>query len=376
MPALKGSRRCDPTHRKRPLSSYADWLRETEDDGRKAILDIDGEKYLRIAAAQSPAGWRLVDFIPVEDVYRNVNQLRNFILLIAGIVMLLTVPAATFLSRKITMPILRLTAGFKKVETGNFNMRMEPNLIMEFSYLSQSYNSMVEQLHMLMHRLEEEHRLKREVELRLLQSQINPHFLYNTLDMINWMAAVKGVHEVSRMASRLAKLFRISLSKKGPFVMLDEELDHALVYVQIQQARFYDQFEFIDDIPESFKGYCVPRIILQPFIENAIAHGFTKAMKDKAKVIVSAKQAQDDRFMLIVEDNGQGLRKNWQEHVEQAGQNGHGIANVDQRIKLYFGPEYGVRLMPREPHGVRVEILLPVMTSPQMRENNARWKNG
>lgn len=340
------------------------------------IVELEGERYLSVFTQPSPEGWRLVDFIPLEDVYRNVNNLRNLIMLIAGIVLLLTVPVAALLSTKLNRPILRLLSGFKRVETGNFSTRLEPYFIVEFDHLAQNYNSMVEQLHALLKRLEQEHRLKRDVELRLLQSQINPHFLYNTLDMINWMAAIKGAHDVSLMATRLAKLFRISLSKKGPFILLDEELDHAIVYAQIQQARFDDQFEFIDRIPETFKSYYVPRIVLQPFIENAIVHGFHEAMDDKARVIVTARQVNDHSFCLIVEDNGSGLRQDGEERREQlypSGSGGHGVANVNDRIQLYFGQEYGVTLSANEPCGTRVTILLPIMKSaPEQPDSFAR----
>lgn len=338
-------------------------------DGSKetGVIELEGERYLSVFTQPSPAGWRLVDFIPLEDVYRNVNNLRNLIMLVAGIVLLLTVPVSAVFSSKLIQPIIRLLSGFKKVETGNFSTRLEPYFIVEFDHLAQNYNSMVEQLHRLLEQLDKEHRLKRDVELRLLQSQINPHFLYNTLDMINWMAAVKGALDVSLMATRLAKLFRISLGKKGPFVQLDEEMDHAIVYAQIQQARFDDRFEFVDRIPESFKTYYVPRIVLQPFIENAIVHGFGGSMADKARVVVSARPAGDRGFYLIVEDNGKGMQAEEddrrRERPDRSGTGGHGIANVNDRIQLYFGPEYGVALTANEPRGTRVMILLPVVKS-------------
>lgn len=350
------------------INNDGSWFRAAlSGHNNSEILVIDGEKYLSIHTLKSSIGWQLIDFIPVEDVYQNVNNLRNFIILVAVIVILLTIPVSAFFSSKLIRPIIRLLSGFKKVETGNFNTRLAPYFIVEFDHLARNYNSMVEQLNMLLEKLNEEHRLKRDVELRLLQSQINPHFLYNTLDMINWMAGMKGAHDVSRMAARLAKLFRISLSKKGPLIMLDEELDHALVYAQIQQARFEDQFEFISKIPESFKEYYVPRIILQPFIENAIVHGFNKQMTYKAIVIISAELVDDQHFHLFVDDNGSGLHEidngKAQDKPYGSDSGGHGITNVNERIKLYCGEEYGVTLTSNEQCGTQVKILLPIIKS-------------
>ncbi|MFC4597682.1 cache domain-containing sensor histidine kinase [Cohnella hongkongensis] len=336
--------------------------------GQSEILDIDGQRFLSISTSKSSTGWGLIDYVPLGDVYRNVNTLRNFIVLVAAAVILLTVPVASFLSSKLIKPILRLLSGFKKVETGNFSTRLESYFIVEFNHLAQNYNSMVEQLNRLLEKLEEEHRLKRDVELRLLQSQINPHFLYNTLDMINWMAAMKGAKDVSRMAARLAKMFRISLSKKGPFIMLDEELDHVLVYAQIQQARFEDRFEFVDRIPDAFKEYYVPKIILQPFVENAIVHGFNGTMAGKATVVISAEQVDESRFVLIVADNGSGLTEKREsddrDQLYPADSGGHGISNVNERIQLYFGKGFGVTLTANEPRGAKATLLLPIMKSP------------
>ncbi|XID91237.1 histidine kinase [Paenibacillaceae bacterium WGS1546] len=350
--------------------AYGDRLPDADAGGSGSeTVEMDGKQYLSVSTLKTPNGWRLVDYVPLEDVYRNVNKLRDLIFLVAAAVVLLTVPVAALFSSQLIKPIIRLLSGFKKVETGNFNTRLEPYFIMEFDHLAQNYNSMVEQLNRLLEKLEKEHRLKRDVELRLLQSQINPHFLYNTLDMINWMAAMKGAHDVSRMASRLAKLFRISLGKKGPFVQLDEELDHVLVYAQIQQARFEERFELENRIPEPFKELYVPRIILQPLVENAIVHGFRQPMAEKARVVLSAEWEGDDRFAIVVADNGTGLRKKEpgeksDDAIGRGASGGHGIGNVNERIRLYFGDEYGVELTENEPNGAKATIRLPVMRRP------------
>jgi two-component system sensor histidine kinase YesM len=341
------------------------------------LQSIEGEEYLFVNTPKSSYDWRLVEIIPVKEVYSNVNSLRKFMIIVSICTVLLAFPVATYISNRFIKPVDQLLQGFKRIETVNFGSRMPKHFIEEFYQLSLGYNKMVKQIQILLNQVEAEHRSKRDAELRALQSQINPHFLYNTLDMINWTAAMEGNKKVSKMASLLAKLFRISLSKTGPLIKLREELEHGRVYAQIQQARFSDKFEYVDHIPQEFRFYYVPRIILQPFIENAIIHGFNEVdheNEEKAQVIVSTEAVDSDHYKLIIEDNGQGLKKNvtalskHKKSMYLSGSSGYGIDNVSQRIKFYFGERYGVKLMERKPTGVRVEIILPIIRDLQQIE--------
>jgi two-component system sensor histidine kinase YesM len=259
----------------------------------------------------------------------------------------------------------------------------------------------------LLEQLQEEHHAKREAEFAALQSQINPHFLYNTLDMINWMAATRGVHEISVLSTKLAKLFRISLSKGRTFIPLREELEHCILYMDLQQARFKDKFTYRIEVPPDLQSYLVPKLILQPFIENAIIHGFGGQDVEKPEITIQASEVMDQSrssLRLLIEDNGKGMQQPVH-HVpalapqaavskpDADGNSGYGIGNVMQRIQLYFGREYGVKVESRssgakkeglggqsdrqsdrqterqtEMHtdtrtGVRAELTLPVLAS-------------
>jgi two-component system sensor histidine kinase YesM len=351
-------------------SNSSDWFLRNLDVNQfdTSLQKVNGKEYLQVFTPANRFDWRLVEIIPVEDVFRNVNNLRNRIILIGICAILLTFPAASFISNQFKRPVVRLLESFRKVENVDFNERMPTHFIVEFQELSKAHNRMMREINRLLDRVEEEHLSKRDAELRALQSQINPHFLYNTLDMINWMAAMKGNKEVSFIAAQLAKLFRISLSKSNTFIPLEEELEHGMVYARIQQARFADKFEYTETIDDRFRSCYVPRIIIQPFIENAIIHGFVDDMEDTARVVVSAESLGEDRFMLVIEDNGKGLSRAG-EHKPNAtknmlylsGSSGYGIQNVNERIKLYFGASYGATLKNREPNGVRVEIELPIV---------------
>jgi len=306
-------------------------------------------KELMVVVRDSTGSRKLVSFVPVGEAFRNMERLRNLVLAVGAVVLMSTLPTAAFISDRVIQPIVRLLEGFKRVETGNFRWRLGPFSIVEFDQLAQSYNAMAEQLQGLLEQLEEEHRKKRDAELRLLQSQIHPHFLYNTLDMINWTAAAKGAVEASEMAAKLARLLRISLGKPEQWIPLDEELEHVSLYAQIQRVRFGDRFEFVDRVTDEFRDLYVPRVILQPLVENAIKHGFDADAGERAQVVVSAVALDEKRFCLMVEDNGKGFAPGSPVRFEQAG--GRGIANVHDRIRLYF--RAGVRGGVFEPAATR-----------------------
>ncbi|WP_158560861.1 cache domain-containing sensor histidine kinase [Paenibacillus contaminans] len=351
----------DPTARPK-------WLTELlllQDEGYKSAK-IGGTSSLILFSAPNHAQWRILEMIPADELYRGVRTIRNIVLAIGLLGILLSFPAASYLSKRIIRPIPELLAGFKQIQGGNFNTQAaEQNPIVEFNQLSQSFNRMAAQLKELLAQLREEHRAKRQAEYAALQSQINPHFLYNTLDMINWMAARKGAHDVSQMASKLAKLFRISLSKGKTFIKLGDELEHGLLYAQIQQARFKDRFTYESYAEPALKELYVPKLILQPFIENAIIHGFPKQLERQGVVKVSAELRGESVLCLIIEDNGYGLPADWNGKGSEYGSpnadgtSGYGIGNVRQRIELYFGKAYTVQLTGCGTAGVRVEITLP-----------------
>lgn len=358
---------------------FAD-LQMKQQEGYRQVI-VAGFPYLMVYSKPNEAQWRLLEIITLDQVYQQVKKIRNLVWGIGLFGILLSFPMASYLSRRISRPIPEMLAGFKTIESGTFDTRLkEDNKIVEFRYLSKGFNQMTRQLRELMLRLEEENKAKREAEFIALQSQINPHFLYNTLDMMNWMAAAKGAHEVSSMAAKLAKLFRISLSKGKTFIKIADELDHSLLFVQIQQARYKGKFHYEETIDSKLRSFFVPKLVLQPFIENAIIHGFSEPMEQKPEVHVSAAIRNANVLCFIIEDNGKGL-PDWREMSvymnkdiksmpDASGSSGYGIKNVHQRIQLYFGPDYGVTLFRRDPCGVRVEITFPLIDSMENLEDN------
>ncbi|WP_248927929.1 cache domain-containing sensor histidine kinase [Paenibacillus hamazuiensis] len=331
-----------------------------------------GSRYLMIYSKNNREKWSMVEFLESDALYRDVNAIRNIMLLIGVIVLLVVFPVSSYLSSRIIRPVPHLLKGFQQIESGNFHASLEAHTIVEFNKLVSGFNAMADRLRGMMEELERKNRLKRDLELTVLQSQINPHFLYNTLDMINWAAAVKGNTEVSFMAARLAKLFRISLSGGSAFILLQEELEHARLYAQIQQTRLEDRFSYIEQIDPLLRHCYVPKIILQPFIENAIIHGFSSQYPIKAEVTVRADKLGEERMRLTIADNGVGMGKTAGEAQKRKGSSlyvsgtgGYGIKNVRERLGLYLGNEYELRIENGETQGVQVTITLPLLDSPE-----------
>lgn len=341
-----------------------------QDEAGFQPIQVNDNGYLMIYSPRIDNKWRMVEFLETKDIYRDVNTIRNMMLLIGIIVLLFVFPVSSYLSSRIIRPVPILLKGFQRIENGNFETTVEHHSIVEFNKLTHGFNNMAQQLQQMLKELDHKNRMKRDLELTVLQSQINPHFLYNTLDMINWAAAMKGNTEISIMVTQLARLFRISLSKGSTFILLEEELEHARLYAQIQQTRLQERFLYHEHIEPFFKQCYVPKIILQPFIENSIVHGFTVLHEEKAEVSISLVKLDSYRFKIIIIDNGIGLntledmedrRIKTSNHVSGTG--GYGIKNVKDRLELYLGSEYGLQIENRETRGVKVEITLPYLDS-------------
>ncbi|MFH5182377.1 sensor histidine kinase [Paenibacillus sp. TAB 01] len=325
--------------------------------------NVAGSNYLMIYTAQSENHWRLVEFLETKDIYRDTNIIRNIMLLIGTVVLLLVFPVASYLSSRIIRPVPLLLRGFQQIENGNFEANMGKYFIVEFNKLIHGFNKMALELERMIEELEHKNRLKRDLELKVLQSQINPHFLYNTLDMINWAAAMKGNTEISVMVTRLARLFRISLSGGGTFIRLQEELEHARLYAQIQQTRMEDKFVYREQIDPLLKSCYVPKIILQPFIENCIVHGFGDFQEEKAEVSVCAEK-MGDHIKITIIDNGAGLEQQRSKSpLHVSGTSGYGIRNIRDRLELYLGSNYKLVISNADARGVKVEMVLPYYDS-------------
>lgn len=323
-------------------------------------VNINHKDFLMIFTTNNQPSGNLVEFIEVENINQDIQYVRNIILILGMVSLLLIIPLSSYLANKLIHPVASLQKGYQEIEKGNFSVKLEPYFIVEVNNLLHGFNHMTVRLKKIMEEIDKKNQLKRDLELRVLQNQINPHFLYNTLDMINWTAAMKGHNDISLMVTKLARLFRISLSGGKTFIPLQEELEHARLYMEIQQTRLNGNFTFSENISPILKHCYVPKVILQPFLENSIKHGFS-VLNEAGEISIYGERIDSDTFKLMILDNGIGLHEEKENHPIQ--KNGYGIKNIRERLMLYFGKEFHVEIANREFQGVEVTIILPYIDS-------------
>lgn len=309
-------------------------------------------------------GWKLVMVSSLSSVQKEnmkIYQLIFSFLCLAGILML---GVDVILIQKITKPVSRLHQAIQSFGVGELDVRVDETGIGEISSLEQGFNQMAGEIQELMERSISQEQEKRHMERRLLQAQISPHFLYNTLDSIIWMIQGKQYEGAGKMVSLLARFFRVALSKGKDIIPLRQEVEHATSYLSIQNIRFQDKFDFELNIDESLMEYLCPKITIQPILENAIYHGVENMFGD-GEIILSIQEHGED-ICIEVSDNGEGMTEEQVEKIlhhdigKTSGKgSGVGVYNVDSRIKLLYGENYGISIQSELDEGTIVKILLP-----------------
>lgn len=266
------------------------------------------------------------------------------------------------IANSITRPIKKLSENIQLVGRGDFTVRSVESYDDEIQTLSDTFDGMVGQIGSLLEDVKEEQTNLRQTELKLLQAQINPHFLYNTFDTIIWLAEDHQDEQVVEMITSLSNFFRTTLSRGEDFINLGEEEVHVRSYLEIQQFRYRDILEYEIIIPEGLHEYKVPKLTLQPLVENALYHGI-KNRRGKGRIVVEAK-AEDSGLILTVSDNGIGMEsetlERLKESIKEGNKIGYGLANVQERIQLYYGEKYGLTIRSKFEIGTDVTVFLPL----------------
>lgn len=318
------------------------------------------------------ASWQMILIIPeneYEDQYRFLWLSAALMLgsMIAVIVLMSYLPSGYYVGR-----LKKLNVEMTGLESGNLNANLpittEEDEIEEIYH---NFNGMVQEVQRLM---QEHYQLGKEVkmaEVRALQAQINPHFLYNTLDLINWISMDYGAEEIGTLTWNLARFYRLSLNHGKSLISIGEEVEHVEVYVNIENYHFDNAISLEVDVPEELKSYACLNIILQPFVENAIVHGIAeKPDIESCEIRICARREEQD-IVFSVQDDGPGvdvkeMQKETQQDIRTA-QHGYGVRNINFRLKLCFGEKYGVTYLESE-KGTHVEIKIPVMTMAEAEE--------
>jgi len=332
-------------------------------------IELDN-RYMVIEREIKLNEWKLIFVIPMKE-YLKEN--RAFFLTSTAIVLSLLVLCFLFsycFSFFLGRNIETLLNVVQEVKGGNLDIRFESRTKDEIGELGNTFNEMLERMNQIIdEKLKYEIKAKdaeltaKKYELNLLQAQINPHFLYNTLKTVQYMIFLKD-DQAEKMIKLLINLFRTSIAKGEKIITFREELDHVKTYMQIQQIRFTGKFDVYYEIPEDILELYVLKLTLQPIVENAINHGLENCEKN-GKLIISAEK-HNDCLMINVKDNGIGISAEYLQELKKqmegnAEGRGIGITNVNERIQLHFGKQYGITIDSKKNHGTTVSLIFPIM---------------
>ena len=328
------------------------------------ISEFDNHERMTIIQTVSQTRWRIVGVAMMDEIMNDLGSFQTILLLISAIMIIISIIITAMISKHITSPLRRLEIEMKKVETGDFEVSPPHSHSLEVESLSSSFRIMVARIKVLMKRIKATEESKRQRELDALQAKINPHFLYNTLDSVIWMAETGDNQGVVKMVSALARLFRISIAKGHDVITLAEELSHVQSYLDIQSMRYKDKFTYSVELPQELEDAPTIKLIIQPIVENSIYHGI-KYLQEEGRIEIRATTEEDD-IRISNSDNEIGMKRETaeailnpeKENTSSTG-NGIGLRNIDERIKLSYGRKYGLSIWSEPDEGTVVTILIP-----------------
>ena len=349
-------------------ASYKDGVYDEEFEGVQRKVIVNTVSY---------TGWKLVGVIPYSLFSHEMINIRYFIVMVILLMAMMLIIINRVVTQRISRPILKLNHSVMEYEAGK-----KPEIYIggssEIRHLGYSIQSSYEKSEELMQEIVWEQNERRKSEQDALQSQINPHFLYNALDSITWMIEGERNDEAAFMISQLAKLFRISLSQGHTIISVRDELQHAKSYMNIQRIRYKDAFSVTFDVDPDLEKYCAVKLTLQPILENSINYG-VDPMDDCGEIMIRVKK-EEDLLILSVEDNGIGMSEEevslllTDSNRKRKHGSGVGLVNINNRLQILFGKEYGLLIESEPDEGTRVSIRIPAI--PYTEENRKILEKG
>ena len=304
--------------------------------------------------------WTLIGVASLEQLQMLQSQMLYSFIGMGVLALLMCLTGIWFVLRLWIKPLQNLQAVILKIGAGDSNLRAEAKGSPELVDLAQQFNKMLDQIEQLMEAVKAEEQNVRRYELRALSAQINPHFLYNTLDTIVWMAEFNDSKRVVEVTKSLAQYFRLALNQGHEQITLKDEIDHVRQYLFIQKQRYGDKLQYEIEEDESIADYKLPKLVLQPLVENAIYHGIKEI--DRQGMIRVTSAAEEGQLILSIYDNGRGfeLRDSTDMTLPRLG--GVGLKNVDQRLRLQFGDDYHMEIQSEPDKFTRISLYLPLVT--------------
>lgn len=341
--------------------------------------DVRTGNFVSYISMRNP-DWRVVAYVTLDELYKDAYRLRQNIVLICVASVLLLSLISAFIAVDFVKPINNLVKGMKKVQKGESNVSVQDDREDELGFLNKTFNEMSGEIHHLVNWVYREQLTRREAELKALQSQINPHFLFNTLESINWLAQLNNVPEISSTVSDLSDLMEASIGRDDRLITIEQEFSYVDKYISLLKRRFENRIELVKNVQEDVLGKKIPRLLIQPLIENAVFHGIEKS-RGRGVITLNAYR-KEDAVVIEVIDNGAGMDREELERLNErlsmdndayfkklAGKRTKsvGIENVNRRIKLFYGENYGLLLESEQGRHTRVAVTIPA-TDPRSGE--------
>ncbi|WP_143106730.1 sensor histidine kinase [Cohnella sp. OV330] len=333
------------------------------------VVSVGGEKLL-LSYSTGENGWQILYAVPLSNLTRELNSIKLFVILTIAGWLLLCIPILMLLSSFLTAPLKKLLLSMRRFQNGQFDEKIEVKYGDEIGHLGRGYNSMVANIKTLVDDVYVLRLREQEAELKALQSQINPHFLYNMLDTIFWEAEAAGQDRISEMIINLSRLFRLSLNRGKSFTSVAKERELLELYLSLQQMRFKDLLAYEIDIPDEIGGFVILKLSLQPFVENAIVHGIERK-RGGGRIRVSGVR-EGDRLRFRIEDNGPGMSAEMLERIREIRSDGdiytakdtggYAVQNVQERLRHFYKDNYRIAYISEPGQGTVVEIEIPATT--------------
>ena len=324
---------------------------EAQENGKKS-------NYLIVSADAGVDDWKIIVYQPQKMMAREIQTLLVLVMGIIAVCIITSVVASLAFSRFVVRDIKRLRDNMQAVEEGNMELMVTSDAGDEVGSLIRGFGSMLGEINRLIHELYESKLTQRKSEMTALQAQINPHFLYNSLSLINWKALEAGQQDISKITLALSSFYRTSLNRGKNVLTIEKEIENMKSYLEIQLCMHDNDFDVIMDIDEEILPYQTLNLLLQPLVENAIDHGIDLKEDGRGYIkIIGRKDAEN--IYLTVEDNGVGIEPEILSSILEFKTKGYGVRNVNQRIRLYYGEEYCLRIESEVGKGTRCTINIP-----------------
>ncbi len=326
-------------------------------------LSIEGMDYLVSQKTSELTGWKVINIIPISELNKNINQLRKTTVIITATLIFIAMLLVVIIARRMVVPMKKLVILMKLFEKGDFDVNIKFSNRNEIGQLAKGFNSMAKKIKKLIREVYTDRIKQKDLEIQMLQNQINPHFLYNTLESIHMMAEINEDDQTAEMTLSLGKILRYSIDSKTEVVRIQDEINNLMDYILLQKIRFSGMFDIIVDINKEICEYNTIKLILQPLVENAINHGLSSRSKEGVIRVTGAKKNSD--ILIEVSDNGKGMDpqqvRKINDYINGVGNTmkSIGLKNVNKRIKLHYGADYGITISSVPGQGTIVSILFP-----------------